>query len=182
MMFDQIFYFFINIIPLYFTGAGLLVAIKYLRAFKRSQTLKFTQEAVRSVSKEIKEFYIRYDRNEQRSEKFNIRSSDETLWEKMDPEYMDGRNPRVRIDCVSIMTLCNELAVGISEGLYDERYVHLVLGYQMLDFYKEYYGTIMRTTGEWDRLNRFMALELLLSKWASDDFVADSINKRRKYR
>lgn len=161
---------------------GLVFTFRYFRSLKRSQTLKFTQEAARSVSKEIEEFYSRYECDERWTNAVDRNIMDEILTETINPKDIDKRIPRIRVDCLSVLALCNELAVGINEGLYDEKYIRLVLGYKMLDFYKKYYVTLFHKTGEWDRLNQFMALELLLSKWTSDNFVADSIDKHRKYR
>lgn len=82
---------------------------------------------------------------------------------------------------IRIFSLYNELAVGINEGLYDELYINMVLGYDMITFYKEYYKIIASTSDMETNLRRFMPLELLLKKWDSEGAPSYRFNKHRRY-
>lgn len=85
---------------------------------------------------------------------------------------------------IRIFSLYNELAVGINEGLYDELYINMVLGYDMITFYKKHYRVVasasdMETMET--NLSRFMPLELLLKKWDSGGAPSYRFNKHRRY-
>lgn len=177
MRLDDLVYFTINLIPLYFMAMCIGLASKYLRLFKKSQTMKFTQEAVRAIRQDINDV--------------NNRSQhpDSCFFERHDAHYdfvehrfrdmisnanYDMQRTYTLSDCLTILALYNELAVGINAGLYDKKYVQMVLGDQMLEFYKKYYGAIISVTTELDSMRRFMALELLLKDWAKYDLETNS--------
>lgn len=61
-----------------------------------------------------------------------------------------------------VFTLYNELAVGISAGIYDELYIKMVMGNQIMIFYKKYYHRLMSS---FHKDTFFMPLELLLKRW-----------------
>ena len=132
----------------------ILFGQRYLRSYSRNKLLKFTQEEVKEKRKEIDDLI--YGR------KLNL-SNDSSI-------------PITRV-----FALYNELAVGINEGIYDERYVRMVLGYEMVDFYKAYYKYIV-TQSDTDIVSgRFMPLELLLKKWDDDGPPSYRINRHARY-
>lgn len=150
---------FIPILLIYTLIFTLMYAQSYLRMHARNRMLKFTQEEVKEKRREIIEIY----------------RENEIL-------KNTGRNPLYNIDkIIRIFSLYNEMAVGINEGLYDELYVKMVLGYDMMDFYKNNYKVIMSISDEEINSSRFMPLELLLKKWDSGLAPSYRINKRRGY-
>lgn len=82
---------------------------------------------------------------------------------------------------IRVFSLYNELAVGINEGLYDELYINMVLGYDMITFYKKYYRIVASASDMETNLSRFMPLELLLKKWDSGGAPSYRFNKHRRY-
>lgn len=129
---------------------------KYLRTYNRNKTLAFTQEEIKDRRKEISSIM-----NE-----INIASLE-------NPSCLPIR----QIERISY--LYNELAVGINEGLYDELYIRMVLGYEMIDFYKKYYKAIMFTPDNEDLSSRFMPFELLLKRWDKNDIPSYTFRNRR---
>lgn len=129
---------------------------RYLRTYTRNKTLVFTQEEIKDRRKEI--LSIMND----------IRFSD---------LHTPDNSTIRRIERISY--LLNELAVGINVGLYDELYVRMVLGYEMIDFYKKYYRAIVFKPDNEDLSSRFMPLELLLKRWDKNDIPSYIFSDRR---
>lgn len=135
---------------------------RYLRTYSRNKMLKFTQEEVKEKRKEIATIMQGIQEPKERV----------IPWEKQD-YYADG--------VIKIFSLYNEIAVGINEGLYDELYVKMVMGYEMMDFYKYNYKIVVSTLDTDKNLSRFMPLELLLKRWDSGDAPSYRFNKHRRY-
>ena len=133
---------------------------KYFRIYTKNKMLKFTQEEVKEKRKEVSammdEILIEHTKNMSRDDAYYAFTP-----------------------IVQIFSIYNELAVGINEGLYDELYIKMVLGYEMIDFYKNYYEKIVSTLGAENISNRFMPLELLLKRWDSDNAPSYRLKNRR---
>lgn len=82
---------------------------------------------------------------------------------------------------IRVFSLYNELAVGINEGLYDELYIKMVLGYDMVAFYKKNYNIVASLAEDESNFTRFMPLELLLKKWDNDGMSSYRFNKHGRY-
>lgn len=128
----------------------------YLKTYNRNRLLVFTQEEIKDRRKEISSLM-----EDIRST--NFQTSDSLLIRQIE----------------RISYLYNELAVGINEGLYDELYIRMVLGYEMIDFYKKYYKTIAFTPDNDGLSSRFMPLELLLKRWDKSDTPSYTFRNRR---
>lgn len=73
---------------------------------------------------------------------------------------------------IRVLSLYNELAAGINEGIYDEKYIRILLGNEMKHFYKNYYSKLRYFYNRHIyiedidiRYHSFLSLELLLKKW-----------------
>lgn len=142
----------------------LLSVQRYFRSVNNNRILKFTQEEVKDKKKEIG--YLRKNTP-------NLEISNSVIGIYWDFEGNDQQK------CLyEIFNLYNELAVGINEGLYNELYVKMVLGNEMMSFYKKY-GSNLVSSIENDTL--FMPLELLLKKWDSDESPRYTIRNHRRY-
>ena len=71
------------------------------------------------------------------------------------------------------------MVVGIYTGIYDENYIKMAIGTEMLDFYKMYANILVNN--ESYRNERFMALEMLLKEWEKEGFSVVRKNRRRMY-
>ncbi len=136
---------------------------KYLRAYSRNKTLMFTQAEVKELQKEISHL---------------TKIIESSMQEGNQSEKIDDGS---MIFIEKLCSLYNELAVGISVELYDELYVRMVLGYEMIRFYKKYYKTIAFDSNIEDRSSRFMPLELLLKKWDNEDNIDYYFKHHRRY-
>lgn len=136
---------------------------KYLRTYSRNKTLMFTQAEVKELQKEIS---------------YLTQTIESGMQERNKSERIVGKS---MIFIERLFSLYNELAVGISVELYDELYVRMVLGYEMICFYKKYYKTIAFDSNIEDRSSRFMPLELLLKKWDSEDNIDYYFKHHRRY-
>lgn len=138
----------------------ILIASRYLKAYTKNKRLIFTQEAITQKRKEI-----------------------DIAIEKLDTSFEGNRflnetSGQVEATIIRILSIYNEFAIGINEGIYDELYVKMTLGYDMIDFYKRYgYGINHAIENP---LSRFLPLELLLKRWDSDEAPSYRINKRRR--
>lgn len=140
----------------------ILFGQKYMREYMRNKTLRFTQEEVKDKRKEIAEIL---GKEETFINNSILKQADETQIRKI----------------IKVLSLYNELAVGINEGLYDELYVKMVLGFEMTNFYKNYYSTTVLTVSSEKFSSYFMPLELLLKKWDSDESPSYRVRKHRRY-
>ncbi len=143
---------------IYVTMFIMVYGQKYVRIYTRNKILRFTQEEVKEKRKEIDEVYT-----EIQMQKNSHKVFDDTFL--------------IEEKIVKIFKLYNEMAVGINEGLYDEDYVKMVIGYDMMDFYKEYYRVIVYSS---EQSSRFLSLELLLKKWDDEGMAPYRINKHRR--
>lgn len=135
----------------------IILASRYLKAYNRNKTLVFTQDAIAQKRKDI-----------------------DVAIEKMIASF-DGDRSHGDLSeqiIIRILSIYNELAIGINEGIYDELYVKMALGYDMIDFYKRYGYGINHSIE--NPLIRFLPLELLLKRWDSDEAPSYRMNKRRK--
>jgi len=148
------------IILLYIFIFIMMFGQKYIRTYTRNKILKFTQEEVKEKRKEIADIF----------DKMQFVNDDYKFWQK---EHYNS--------IIKIFSLYNELAVGINEGLYDELYIKMVMGYDMTLFYKYNYKMVVSTADMDISSTRFMPLELLLKKWDSGDAPSYRFNKHRRY-
>ena len=128
---------------------------RYLQEYRNNKRLIFTRDSIKEIRTQI-----------------NV-----TLYEK---QYngQDWVYPEKDIEYV--MSLYNELAVGINEGLYDELYVKVILGKQMINFYNRNIGCI--TVDDYDSDDsQYMPLEFLLKRWDSKDAPKYRMKKGRFY-
>ena len=136
---------------------------KYLRTYSKNKTLMFTQAEVKELQREISKL---------------TQIIESSMQERNKSETIVGES---MIFIERLFSLYNELAVGISVELYDELYVRMVLGYEMICFYKKYYKTIAFDSNIENRSSRFMPLELLLKKWDSEDNIDYYLKHHRRY-
>lgn len=113
-----------------------------LRDYFRSQRLKFTQAEVKDRRKEI-----------------------ENLQSEISDNHMD---PSV---IKSIFYNYNDLIIGIYEGLFDEHYVKMTIGYEILMFYQKYGTTIASYV---NKESESLALEMMLKKWDREGFMLNT--------
>lgn len=123
----------------------------FLKIYYRNKTLKFTQKEVKEKQQKIDNIT-----NELNSMEENCRKPRD-----VSKNYINT--------IVKVLYLYNELAVGIKEGLYDELYIKMILGFDMIDFYKRYYNLVASVPRTEKKISRFMPLELLLKKWDTDE-------------
>lgn len=138
----------------------IILASRYLKAYNRNKTLVLTQDAIAQKRKDI-----------------------DVAIEKMIASFdgdrsHGGLSEHEEAIIIRILSLYNELAIGINEGIYDELYVKMTLGYDMIDFYKRYGYGISHSIE--NPLIRFLPLELLLKRWDSEETPSYRMNKRRK--
>lgn len=132
----------------------------FILMYIKNKRLKFTQNDLKEKRKEI------------------IKTIDEiNLIEKTN--RIPWRDSDLRYKIINVFSIYNELAFGINEELYDEMYVKMTLGYDMMDFYKRYYSLIVEKLDFENSSSRFMPLELLLKKWDSND-TSYHFNKNRR--
>lgn len=136
---------------------------KYLGTYSKNKTLMFTQAEVKELQKEISHL---------------TRTIEANIQEYNEPEKISAES---MIFIERLFSLYNELAVGINVELYDELYIRMVLGYEMINFYKKYYKAIVFGSNFEDILSRFMPLELLLKKWDSEDSIDYYFKHHRRY-
>lgn len=142
-----------------------LLGQKYLRVYNRNKVLKFTQEEIKEKKREIKNLEkIILQQDAFQHNKNNLRNFD--VNEQLTYIY-------------EVFNLYNELAVGINEGLYDELYVKMVMGIEMIGFYKNNYNKINSSI---ENNTIFMPLELLLKKWDSNEGPSYQFRNNRRYR
>lgn len=140
------------IILIYILMFVIILGQRYLRIYSRNKTLKFTQEEIKEKKREISNLRKNVTQQETSQEKGKF------LWEFGVDEQLQY--------LYEVFNLYNELAVGINEGLYDELYVKMVMGNEMMIFYKRYNNNLI-TSMENDTI--FMPLELLLKKWDNNE-------------
>lgn len=124
---------------------------RYFRLFIRNKIIVFTQREIKEIRSEID----------------SICCKSGLKLQKEDNTFSEDQKTAI----TKIFSLYNEIAVGITAGLYDERYVQIVLGYEMLDFYNDFYKMIVFSSNvhieRW--VDRYRPLELLLRKWNRND-------------
>lgn len=156
--------FIIPFLVLYIMLFFILFGKRYLRMYDTEKRLKFTQEEVKDRRKEV------------------LILKDKILELDLSPGKMDvGNVCRVKYQDYIIRTfsIYNELVVGIYTGIYDENYIKMAIGTEMLDFYKMYANILVNN--ESYRNERFMALEMLLKEWEKEGFSVVRKNRRRMY-
>lgn len=151
-----------SILLMYILIFIVLYGQRYLRTYTRNKVLKFTQEEVKEKRKEIATIMKEIDVPKERV----------IPWDNQG-YFADS--------VIKIFSLYNEIAVGINEGLYDELYIKMVMGYEMMDFYKYNYKIVVSTLDTDRDLSRFMPLELILKRWDSGDAPSYRFNKHRRY-
>ena len=113
----------------------------------RSQRLKFTQAEVKERRREIERLWTEIETHKYQSISLSL--------------------PAIN----SIFSIYNDLIIGIYEGLFDERYVKMTIGHEILTFYQEY----GRRIGSYEnKTGKSMAMEMMLKKWDTEGFIFDS--------
>lgn len=156
--------FIIPFLVLYIMLFFILFGKRYLRMYDTEKRLKFTQEEVKDRRKEV------------------LILKDKILELDLSPGKMDvGNVCRAKYQDYIIRTfsIYNELVVGIYTGIYDENYIKMAIGTEMLDFYKMYANILVNN--ESYRNERFMALEMLLKEWEKEGFSVVRKSRRRMY-
>lgn len=148
------------LVSLYLLLLAVLIGKRYLRIYSKDKKLKFTQEEVRQRRKDIAEL------KKNLTEQEFLSKSEPFPWE------IEGDLQLQYI--FEVFNLYNELAVGISAGIYDELYIKMAMGNQMIAYYKKYYHRLM---GSFHKDTFFMPLELLLKRW-DEEGVAYHYTKR----
>jgi len=138
----------IPLIAVYLLFCVIFLGIRYLKIYSKDKKLKFTQEEIRQRRKDIA------DLKKNISEQEILGKSENFPWE------FEGNSQLQYV--FEVFTLYNELAVGISAGIYDELYIKMVMGNQIMIFYKKYYHRLMSS---FHKDTFFMPLELLLKRW-----------------
>mgnify|MGYP004478721797 CR=1 FL=1 len=156
--------FIIPFLVLYFMLFLFLFGKRYLRMYDTEKRLKFTQEEVKDRRKEIlilKDKILELDLSPGKVDVGNVRRA----------KYQDY--------IIRTFTIYNELIVGIYTGIYDENYIKMAIGTEILDFYKMYADILVNNASY--RNERFMALEMLLKEWEKEGFSVVRKNRRRMY-
>lgn len=165
----------ISIFPL-LTSVFILYAIlivlfyttRYVRTYTYNKRLIFTRDSIKELRKEIDDVLYRHG-------DYDFLSKGQYLDDSISLNPM-SKGKQIEI----VMSLYNELAVGINEGLYDELYVKIIIGRQMTVFYKKFYKTIMENNTKGDE-SLYIPLELLLRKWDSKDAPTYREKNRRGF-
>nr|DAE86076.1 MAG TPA: protein of unknown function DUF4760 [Caudoviricetes sp.] len=141
---------FIPISLLYIFIFIVLYGHKYLKSYERNRILIFTQTELKEKMKEI--HYI----------------TQKTHFNKQHFSYSNDfdQHDHAIDEVLYIMSLYNELAVGIHENLYNENYIKMVIGYDMMKFYQEFYPNVLKSYDIYTA--KFFHLELLLNSWYND--------------
>jgi hypothetical protein len=150
----------LSFISVYLLLFVVLICNRYLRIYSKDKKLKFTQEEVRQRRKDIAEL------------KKNLTEQEFLSKSELFPWEFEGDSQLQYI--FEVFNLYNELAVGISAGIYDELYIKIAMGNQMIVFYKKYYHMLMES---FRKDTFFMPLELLLKRW-DEEGVACHYTKR----
>ena len=151
----------IPLIAVYLLFCVIFLGIRYLKIYSKDKKLKFTQEEIRQRRKDITEL------KKNIAEQEILGKSENFPWE------FEG-NAQLQY-VFEVFNLYNELAVGINSGIYDELYIKMVMGNQIMIFYKKYYQRLMSS---FDIDTFFMPLELLLKRW-DEEGVNYNISKWR---
>ena len=105
-------------------------------------------------------------------------TQEETKQIRIEIDNFRRKEARVyQVEIHSLISHFNEIAVGINKELYDETYVRMVLGHEMMGFYREYRKDA--TDYVFYDEDAFLPLELLLKRWDSDKFSYRLRNNRR---
>ena len=156
---------------IYIFAVLILILQRYLRINTKNKVLVFTQKEAQEKHQEINDII---NANCISKEKLNKDYCDHFCLLKEDNKHSDYDLTKI----VKIFSIYNTLAIGISEGLYDEVYIRISFENEMIRFYKDYYRVIISSNNiETD----FMALELLLRKWDSEGKLDVYSRKRRRY-
>ncbi len=150
------------IILLYVLMFVIVLGQRYLKIYNKNKILKFTQEEIKEKKKEILNI-----KNLMVEKSYIGEMSPLDLYENKHFQY-----------AYEIVSLYNELAVGINEGIYDELYVKMIMGNEMMFFYKKYYNQLISSI-EYDTI--FIPLELLLKKWDSNKGPSYKVKNNRRY-
>lgn len=133
-----------------------LFAQKYLREYRRNKRLLFTQSEIKDKKNEINLIIISTEKGD-----------------NIDNIIINTK------ELLSIFSIYNEIAVGINEGIYDETYTKLTIGYEMISFYKK--NRFVVSQEKEVEMQRFLPLEILLERWSNSDNRQHSSFRRRKY-
>lgn len=142
---------------MYFCLFVVMLGRKYLRLNSHNKVLRFTQEELKGVRSDIDRFNMCIQRQRNASQ-----------------DDADS----LHYEIVHILSVYNELAIGIQEGLYDESYIRMTIGFDMIDFYKTYYKYFMDEI----KINeeRYMYLGLLLKRWDTNGNSPYRLQRRGK--
>lgn len=129
-----------------------------IRTYSRSQCLKFTQGEVKEKRREVETLRAMLNK-----EVFYSAIEDIN---KINGFNVEFNNNLQIID--NIFYIYNDLIIGIYEGLFDERYVKMTIGQEILMFYKKY-GKFLASNEK--REDKCMALEMMLKKWDTEGYI-----------
>ena len=148
----------------YFLVVYILVLVlhylnKYYKAYTYNKRLTFTRDSIKDLKSEIRDVLIDAEKHyHEEQEHRNLKQEHGNL-------KQEHRN-LMDVSAPMILSLYNEFAVGVNEGLYDELYVKTVIGREMRYYYKMYYKNTI-DINEYD--NYLIPLALLLKRWEGDD-------------
>lgn len=142
---------------IYISMIILILVQRYIRNQNNYKKLEFTKEDVNERRREIAPLIKRINEIEAQ-------------------DYIEIKSKSGKAEMYNnimrVLTLYNELAAGINEGIYDEKYIRILLGYEMKHFYKNYYSKLHYSHNRHiyiedidSRYHNFLSLELLLKKW-----------------
>lgn len=132
-----------------------LLIKRLIRIYSRNQCLKFTRSEVKEKRKEV--------------ETLQARLIKEVCYDLTDFHENTEVENNYRI-INNIFYIYNDLIIGIYEGLFDERYVKMTIGQEILMFYKRYGRIIVENE---KREGQFLALEMMLKKWDTEGYTPD---------
>ena len=130
-----------------------------IRTYSRSQCLKFTQGEVKEKRKEVETL-----RTQLIEKKFRYEATDIIRFNEFNNEFNNAYLQIIN----NIFYIYNDLIIGIYEGLFDERYVKMTIGQEILMFYKKY-GKFLASNEK--REDKCMALEMMLKKWDTEGYI-----------
>ena len=140
-----------------------------IRTYSRSQCLKFTQGEVKEKRKEVETL-----RTQLIEKKFRYEATDIIRFNEFNNEFNNAYLQIIN----NIFYIYNDLIIGIYEGLFDERYVKMTIGQEILMFYKMY-GKIIASNEK--KEGQCMALEMMLKKWDTEGYILNlSDDKHRR--
>lgn len=132
---------------------------QYLKSYRYNKRLIFTRDSLKELKQQIDDI------------------TDMSCMNRI--EMADPYDNLPKRDAEKILSLYNEYAIGINEGLYDELYIKLIMGKQMTSFYKRFNRAIMEDNQIFDDDSQYIPLELLLKRWDSNEAPVYRVKNRR---